>query len=219
MIALTGWELIVVLRRQWLAGLAVLLITACSMLTVMRLPGVYQAQIDVLFLAPQHGTEVNSLQTVTGSLIATAGMIGRSVSGTASGGLAPVSDGVTLIGQGVRDGTSIRLPNVGGQWAYNFNRPVLDVQAAGSSADQVLGRVEAMVERINAELLRRQQAAGVDPDKMIRTQLSPSTPSVFYEKGDRHRAAGATGLLGFGLGLAAIIVLDRRRHRLPSLDR
>jgi hypothetical protein len=215
-------RLSVSIKRRWYVPLIGLAATALTMLGVLNHPGVYHAQVEVIFLAPDRAVDINTFEYVTDSLIDTAGFVGRSMSGTAAGGSAPVSDAVTLVSEGVEEGYSVRLPNVGGQWAYNFTRPVLDIQVAGSSASEVSAKLDELVRRVNSVLRARELSQGpVDPDNMIRTRLNPPDPGVVYSAGSHLRALAATGLLGGGLTLAAtrsldVYLLRRARKRTPA---
>ena len=62
-------------------------------------------------------------------MIATAGLVGHLVQPKESSSGAGTQ--TTLIAQGVTKGHQIRLPNSGGQWDPNFDKPYLDVQVVG----------------------------------------------------------------------------------------
>ena len=180
------------------------------MLSVSQQPGMFQARVDVLLLLPQSANNPNSYTATTESLIDTAGIVATVLSG-ASGAPLTSSSTVTLAGQGIRDGWSVRLPNSGGQWANNFDRPLLDVQVVGPSHDAVLKRANELVTRIEAELIRRQDRAGVSPHNLIRTRLSPPTPQVFFLSGQSPPAPlAASLLLGVLLTTAACVVADQK---------
>ena len=202
------WDLVAVLLR-WryvtLAGGALALVAA---IFVMKLPGVYFMQANVVFLAPPAASDANAFQSTPASLVSVAGIVERRVNQPSSDALPVVSDSVTLVGEGATHGYSVRLPNSGGQWAYNFDRAVLDVQAAGTSATEVQNTFTAAVAQINAELVALQRAKGIPPGEMIKTQLSPPDPPIHFGKGSRSRAGVITLLLGAGLTVAGVLALD-----------
>jgi len=211
----TPWDVLSALRRRWYVTLSGAVATMLAALWVMMLPGVYHAQVDVVFMWPQGHQHANTFQYGSQSLINTAGVVAAIIAGSASGAQ-PVSDTVTLVGEGITHGYSVRLPNAGGQWAINFTSPVLDVQASGSSPAEVQGTLAAVIARINAVLHEQQAAEGVPRELMIHTRLSPPTPQLLYGKGSRVRALGATFLIGCGVTVAAALAADRRlrtRHQ------
>jgi hypothetical protein len=207
----TPWDVLGALRRRWYVTLSGAVATILAALWVMTLPGVYHAQIDVVFMWPQGHQHANTFQYGSQSLISTAGAVGAVVTGSASGAQ-PVSDTVTLVGEGITHGYSVRLPNTGGQWANNFPSPVLDVQASGSSAAEVQRTLATVIARINAVLHEQQAEEGVPEQLMIRTRLSPPTPQLLFDKGSRVRALGATFLIGCGVTVAAALAVHRRLH-------
>jgi hypothetical protein len=211
----TPWDVLSAMRRRWYVVLSGAVATMLAALWVTSLPGVYHAQLDVVFMWPQGHQHANTFQYGSQSLIDTAGVVGAIVGGSASGAQ-PVSDTVTLVGEGITHGYSVRLPNAGGQWAINFTSPVLDVQASGSSPAEVQRTLATVVARINTVLHEQQADEGVPAELMIRTRLSPPTPQVLYGKGSRVRAIAATFLIGCGITAAAALATDRRlrtRHR------
>jgi hypothetical protein len=179
---------------------------------VRSLPGVYWSQVNVLFLLPQNDATPNSLQFQNDSLVSLAGIVGKSssVGGARS---APTSDGVTLVGEGIYNGYSMDLPNSGGQWAINYDRPLLDVQASGSTPEEVTARMKAVIARIEENLADRQAKAGVSERSLVTTRLSPPVMPMYYNPGSHVRAMGATLLLCLSGTAVAVVVVDRRRAR------
>jgi len=189
-------------------------LTAGAALFAHDAPGVYYQQVDVVFLWPQPPqNQENTFQYGSKTLIQTAGVVARAVGGRE--GATTVSETATLAGQGVEHGWSVRLPNSGGQWAFDFEQPVLSVEAVGSTPREVAATTSVAVTRINRELIALQQAEGVPTSLMIRTRMSPPTPLMHYGTGSRGRAVLTTLLLGAGLTLTAVRLVDRRLRRRP----
>ncbi|MCW2530014.1 MAG: hypothetical protein JWM76_4874 [Pseudonocardiales bacterium] len=178
-----------------------------------KAPAVYWTQVQVIFLTPRSAVNPNGYQSGSQSVISTAGIVAIRV-GSSSGSPSVVSDSVTLIGQGVRHGYGVRLPNEGGQWAYNFTQPQLDVQAVGSSPAEVTTTLNQTLKRINDEVTSIQADQHVATVNLITTKLSPPVPPMYEQHGSRTRAAAATLLLGIGLTAAAINGIVHRRRRL-----
>jgi hypothetical protein len=195
-------------RRRWPVLAVGLALTGLSMMSVSSLPGVYWSQVQVVFLAPTSTLNPNTLTTESDSLVATAGLVEREVN-LGHPSTATTSASVNLVDEGVRSGVLIRLPNGGGQWAYSFSSPVLDVQAAGGTPQEVRSLLDDAVYRISADLDRRQNESSVLVQNRIRLTVSPAEADIYYRSGDPKRAAAAVVLLGTGFTLAAITVTDR----------
>jgi hypothetical protein len=208
------WQLMAALRRQWLVtGIGLALVLGISY-HLTHLEGLYYQKVDVIFLAPEQA-DTNTFQNTTGSLIGTAGIVSQVVGSSASGA-APVSENATLVGTGVKHGYSVRLPNDGGQWAINYTRPVLDVQAVGTSADEVTATMKMVIAKINHELELRQDDFGVRPEYRITTRLNPAIAYVLHSTGSPSRTLVAALLLGGGVTVAAAVITDNLRRRRPG---
>ena len=195
--------------RRWGAIVVAvgLLITAVISYRVVRKPGVYWAQTDVLFLPPASGVFPNALVNNPGGVIALAGVVGKMVDPD-SAAARVVDPSVRLVNQGVRHGSSVTLPNDGGQWADNFDKALLDVQAVGATAIEVSSTVNRLISQINLKLNALQ--AGVPRVDWVTTRLSPSQVQVYYDAGRRLRALLA--VLGVGLAVTVVAGLYVRRR-------
>ena len=198
-------------RRWWIAMLGTVL-TLVAAFAVQHAPGVYYQQVNVVFMWPQPPqNKENTFQYGSNTLIKTAGVVARAVSGRE--GATTVSETATLAGQGIRHGWSVRLPNSGGQWAYDFEQPVLSVEAVGTTPAEVIATTSKAVTRIDAELSSLQREEKVPGWLMIRTRLSPPTPLMQYSQGSRTRALLVTLIVGSALTLTAVRLVDRRLRR------
>jgi hypothetical protein len=208
-----GW--IQVIQRRWYGVLLGLIVTALAARVAVSDHGVYYSQADVVLLPPEGINTPNIFATTnTSGPVNMAGIIGRIMAQHAAP--QPVSDQVTILGEGIRDGYIVRQPNDGGQWEIQFKRPILDVQVAGDSPATVKATLDRVVAEIETDLRNLQISAGTARDNMIQARLSPPVPSVFYVKGSAARAGLATLVLGLGLSLAGARALDRvlvSRHR------
>lgn len=175
-------------------------------------PGVYWGAVDVVFVAPPTALSPNTLRVVSGSLIATAGLVQRQVmEGPDEAHV--VSDSVTLLDEGIFSGYSVTLPNAGGQWANNFERPALHVQASDPDEGVALARLTNTVHHITSVLDARQTTAGVLPLNRITTRLSPANIGVAYYPGSRTRGTLSSVLLGLGMTIGAMTFAERRGNR------
>ena len=209
---MTVWDLVATSARRWYVVLAGVVMTAGILVLIHQVPGVYATQTNVLFLAPVTPQSPNTISSPTSGIISTAGLVERIVNEGVR--KSPTSGSVALAGQGVTDGYSIELPNAGGQWAANFNRPVLQVQVAGPSAEHVRAELRRLVERIREVAQELQAEAGVRPGLAITTQTSPAEPRVGYHQGHRPMGLAVAALLGAvltGLGVVAVDRIGGRR--------
>jgi hypothetical protein len=205
------------LRRFWFVALAGALGTLGMIAVIQHTPGVYHEQVDVVFMWPQApGNSENSLQYGTQTLIQTAGIVGTVVAGS-PGGSQVVADTATAVGQGLRHGYSVRLPNAGGQWAYNFEDPVLRIESVGASPREVRATTRLAVIRVQNTLLRLQRDERVPNSLLLQTRLNPADPSIEYSGGSRIRAVAVTLILGYGLTIAALAGLAVRSRRRDAL--
>ena len=213
---MTTGLLVMLLRRRWYVVLICLCLTAGAMVGVHQRAGLYWAQVDVVFLAPKSPDFPNTIQQTTGSVIAMAGLVEAELNkGTPMP--ATASAGATLAGQGVRDGYLIRVPSTGGQWAPNFDRPVIDLQVIGPDLEVVQRRLADLVGRIRRTLETLQVQDGARRSEFITTATAPTEAQVIYLDGKPTRALGLTLLLGLTGAVVAAVSFDswalRRRRR------
>jgi hypothetical protein len=197
----------------WCVALAGVLITCVCALNFGRTHGVYFSRVTVVFLLPHSSKNPNALQAGNDGLVTLAGAVGKRVSDPETS-VKVVSDSVTLPGEGISHGYAVRLPNNGGQWAINYDQPVLDVQAVGTSLQEVSGTVNGVLARIRSELSSMQRAEHVNKYNLVSMRPSPQTPPLYFISGSRIRALGATLLLGTGITIAATIGFGRAVRRL-----
>lgn len=198
--------------RAWYVVLLGAALTMVAGFWVWTTPGVYYAQVDVVFLQPVNTYVPNNLRGLSADVIATASVVQREVTGGPDA-TRVVSGGVTLVDEGIRSGQRITLPNSGGQWANNFDRALLDVQVVDRTRQAAQTRLDHVVESINASLDRRQRAMGADRSTWISTRLSPASPTISYVEVERKRAVVMTMLLGGGATGAAVVLLEARRSQ------
>ncbi len=197
--------------RLWVLALVGVLATAALALSVYRAPGVYYGSADVVLILPSSQRIPNALGLYPASLIATAGVLQREVTGGPDEAHV-VSGDVTIVDEGDVRGVSVTLPNVGGQWANNFEKASLHVQAADPDPAVAFQKLRGTVSAIQDALAARQDAVGVVPGRRIRAEVSPTQLAVSLLTGDRKRATVATALLGLSLTLSLMVRVDQRRR-------
>lgn len=175
-------------------------------------PPAYLAQIDIVLVAPEGREPENPLAPATEGFVDLAGIVAKSVSGSSAADR-DVSQGVTLLGQGMRTGWLVRQPNEGNQWVYNFDRPVLSVQAAGHTPEEAEATAGSVVARVRADVAAREMAGGVAPSQRAVVILNPAIPSVYEFAGSSKRAMVAVLVMAFLVGLLLNGLLSRRLCR------
>ncbi|MCT9818989.1 hypothetical protein N3K63_01675 [Microbacterium sp. W1N] len=209
---MTFWELIRAFLRFWPVVLIGAVCTGAIGAAVVADKGVAFTRTELIFLAPTSPLYPNALRTQSEDIIITAGAVARQISGP--GQVAKfASPEVSLVGLGVRDGWSIRLPDTGGQWATNFatQRLILDIVAP--TPEGVVVRQSELIDRVGEQLAAMQREAGVYEAAMITVIPAPESTMVYQVGGSRPRALGMTAVLGIGVTAAVVILLERRRQR------
>lgn len=170
-------------------------------------PGVFWSRVQVAMISPQLDKS-NGLQYISPSMIVMAGVVAKTIDPDPHPRLATAE--ATLVGEGVRDGYSVTLPNTGGQWANQFVNPYLDVQVVAPTPDQVTATTNRLITSINHDLQSLQDKYEVPGKYRITTSLSPPAPlPIYYSKGSAKRAGAITVLLGIGITFAVAGLVRR----------
>lgn len=210
---MTTRQFIGVLLRRWYVVVGCLLLTVAGLNLAQGVRGVYWTEVDIVFLAPN---SANALEYQSESLVHFAAVIEREFNGSTDPARV-ASTSVTLYGTGVSRGHQVTLPNQGGQWSTNFNRPVLAVEVVDSSPERVDEVRAGIMSRIDDLVYREQAKLGIAPSDSITTLPSPAQAVVRYAAGNPLRAQVAIGLLGVGVAVAASLLVESgvarvRRH-------
>ena len=209
-----------ILLRRWYVVLAGLALTVGGLHVVQQRTGVYWGEVDVIFLAPKTPRFPNSIQQTSTAAIAVAGLMERVVQGS-SKQPASASAAVSLAGQGISHGQSIKLFDAGSQWEHNFSRPVLVVQATGPDPVGVRDELQSLVNRIERELQMMQVRDGARRSELITASASPSPPDVIHAGGRPGLARYMTLVLGLWFTVLGAVAVDRlmaRRGRRREID-
>ncbi|GAA4721814.1 hypothetical protein APR04_001451 [Promicromonospora umidemergens] len=211
------WDLVRAALRHWIVLVAGAVATLGLMYSTTLDDGVFWSRTQVVFLAPPSAAYPNSLRTTSEDLIITAGAVAKTVSGP-DAVTKYASPDASLVGEGVRDGWSIRLPDTGGQWAPHFAEQVLYVEVVAATADKAAARQGEIIAQITEALDRLQRDAGVAPVNDITVTVAPESTVVHQVKGSRGRSAGMAGVLGVAATFTVIAVLEIRGRR-PVMHR
>ncbi len=204
--------------RRWYVLVGVLAVTLGGVVALHRDAPLYWGRVDVVFFSPPNAqVQSNVLTSADESVIFFAAAVQRVVdAGHPRPALA--SPDATLYGTGARHGFSIRLYNSGGQWVSNYERPVLSVQAVGTSQAEAQEMLESVVREVQDVAARQQVASGASSGSMITTEVSPTLVSVTRLNGSWTRAAAALGLLGFVVAAASAVLVDNHLSRRRPAD-
>lgn len=196
-----------VAARRWyvlLAGLV--LIAACAGWIRVAQPPTYWTRTVVTVLQP----EENPLWTDSYSAVGLASLLVV----RANGGPAPVKQSfsaeTSLYGEGILDGSRVRIRDVGNQWTSSIPEPVIYVEAVGPSVEVVTTRVTGLTDALAADLDELQDNLEVRPGARAFLQLTPETPQVLQVQGSPTRALAATIIIGCILTMAALFWVQRR---------
>lgn len=206
------WDVVRVLLRQWVIVVVGGLITVSCGLLIIKDNPIFFTRTEIAFLAPTSSVYPNALRTQSEDIIETAGVVAKRVTG-ASKVTKFAAPEVTLVGLGVRDGWSLRLPDTGGQWATNYATQKLTLDVVSPSRAETAARQQALLDQIAHELLTLQQDAGVVPIDQITMLPAPQSTVIFQVSGNRQRALMMTALLGGLLTVAVALASERRRRR------
>lgn len=214
---MTLWDFLGLMVRRWPIVLVAALGTGLLGYLTTTNEGVYFSRTQVVFLAPSSRLFPNSLRTTSEDLIITAGIVAKEVTGPGKV-LKLASPDATLVGLGVRDGWSIRLPDTGGQWAPNFAQQELYVEVVGPTAAEVEAKRTDLVQQIADHLDQLQRDAGVDPVNDITITVAPEDTVLYHVGGSKIRALAMTAILGAGTTTAVLVLLEQRsrRRQLPG---
>lgn len=213
---MTPFRLIEILVRRWYVVLAGILCTFLAFWVLSQSETVYAAQSDLVFLAPGlPGQSRHLTETESQTLIDFTAIVERKVlAGSPSAKLA--SPTASLFGTGIREGTSINMLDTGGQWVSSFSRPVLSVQVAGPSREQVSEGMEEVLAEVRAVSRDLQIEAGADPASLITVERAPEEliiTSFGTTRLGQAKALVALGTSGLALSCAAAAAVDAAATR------
>jgi hypothetical protein len=209
---MTIWDALWSVTRKWYVALLAVVAGLVASYVAMGDTGVYWSRAEVTFLAPTSEINPNALRTTSSDLVVTAAVVARRVNGNLVWNKM-ADPAATIVGEGVRHGWAVRLPDYGGQWSRVYPRQVLDVQVAGPSVLEVTEQQQRLIERIDAELAEMQ--AGVSASDRVTTAVVPAVPNVYHYTGDKKRALMMIWILAAGAWLAATVLTEPLSERRP----
>lgn len=217
---MTLWDTFTAIGRRWYIALLGLACTAGALYVIQEQPSVYYSRASVYFLAPASDLYPNVLRTTSLDLVVAAGVVGKRINGTATMTKTASSE-VTIVGRGIRDGSSVGLLDNGGQWSTNYNVQALDVQVSAPSVEEVRARQDALFTQIADELQAIQEEHDVPEVDLITSVVVPENSLVVEMRGQRRRAQAMVLALGSSLTLLLIgsAELAARRSRARAVPK
>lgn len=205
---MTSRRLLRLLFRRWYLVVLGMMLTLAILWPATHRPGVYWTQVNLVLLPPPSELFPNKLEDPQFSLSALAGVVVSDFNGRDEPPLMASSE-TTLYGEGRTSGIEVRMPNAGNQWKPLYPTATIDLQAVGSSPQQVTDDVVDTTRRLSELLTARQDGLGIDSSSRVSMISSPTDPIVYYVSGSRARALGAGAIVGIGLTIAGVYWFER----------
>src|SRR6476659_4104392 len=138
---MTSRELVRLILRRWYLVIVGMLVTLAVLWPTTHRPGVDWTQVEVVLLPPTFEEFPNQYEDPQYSMSALAGVIVTDFNGGHTPLQTATSD-TTLYGEGVRNGTQVRMLNLGTQWSPLYDLPRIDVQVVGDDPAAVAEQVD-----------------------------------------------------------------------------
>lgn len=165
--------------RRWYVAAAVFVAAMPFAMAASSAHGVYYARVTIQFEGPPGATKNNSLLTDAGSTVNYAALIQRIYSAN-NPSPATMPTSAPLYGVGYRRIAAAYLPNSGGQWQPNFNKPAIVVEVVDPDGRTAEDRASTMVGGVLDLVPRPQNALGIATGAQIKAAPYPDTISAVY---------------------------------------
>lgn len=205
-------DVLAALWRRWYVTALGLALTACCCVVLAPGQHVFSARANVVFVWPGGVQTDRTDDPSVPVLVNFTEMVRLALANDDSEAMASASFGGSLMGAGVRRGSTVILPNSGGQWSVSYDRPVLSVEAVDSSAQRAQDRAATLVRQIDETARELQDRLGVRQEARVTTTASSAGVDVVdggTTSGTRLRGLVAVGGLGAFLSALAAAMLDR----------
>lgn len=204
---MTAVEFLKLCVRRWYVLLAGLAATVAAVLLAAGPNTVYYSRttVNILQANPHNDRIVGFFDP---NQIAVAHIVATRVNNGARTPLASNPD-VDLAAMGILQGTHAQVRNVGGQWLSNVTEPVVELQAVGSSPEQVRAQMDQAVASVGSQLTSLENELKVARADRLQLQVNPTDPVVTQQVSRFSRAALGYGLGGLLLTMGAVYWFDR----------
>ena len=130
--AMTIWDALPAILRRWYVLLGAVLIGLLASYVAVSADGAYWSHAEVTFLAPTSAINPNALRSTSSDLIIAAGVVAKRVNGNQTWNQM-ADPAATIVGQGILDGSQVKLPDHGGQWSTRV--PAAGARRPGERSD------------------------------------------------------------------------------------
>ena len=210
---MTAVDALGVFLRRWYV-MVMVLVTATAV-GVQLYPGqhTYSARTTVVFIWPGSLPLYPTDDGGVGALVNFAALVRQGLSTEERETVDVVTFGGTLAGAGVTEGSSVVLPNSGGQWSKRYDQPALQLETVNATPEAAVEDLRSLLAHIDVTAASLQERLGVPPQSRVTTSSATATVEVF--DGGATGATRARGLLGVGvLGLITAAVATVGADRL-----
>jgi hypothetical protein len=206
-------EVSAAILRRWYVLAAAVIVAVVAGVPMVRDGGIYTTRTVVLFI--NLGANQFSLAPDNGSandnIIAFAGAVANDVN-NGRPVMRYAHDDAPLYGAGMREGVFVGLPDDGGQWTTSYTRAELEIEIVGRSRESVEQTRRDLLGKVYVRARQLQGFGYNDPDRRIRTEITPLSLTIDHIEASRSQQAIAVA----ALGLAALIVGGWLAVRLDS---
>ncbi len=217
-------DLLRILVRRWYVSVVVFACAAAATAGFAADGGLYVTRTVVLFTLPGQPSLLPDSGMANESVIGFAASVAEAVNGGRPADTYAAADAPSY-GAGVREGVWIGLPNLGGQWATNYSRAVIEIQIVGRTEESVRATQTSTIARIVQVADAQQSAAGADDDSRVSTSVAPLTREIEHVLPSRAAQliavaamVAAASLVSAGASVALDRFLTSRRNRERALS-
>lgn len=208
-------------RRRRLVVAAGLVVACVLILRFTGQPQVHVAEAEVTFTPPASVLATTPYEGYVDTMIAFAGAVSATYN-QRQPSITLSSPRATLVGNGLREGVSVRPSMIGNQWRVGFDRPVVVVTASAFTEEEALATVQQTVQGLADSAVQLQEDVGVDPAQRIVPVWSAQEFTVGSFGPTRQSTVKGAAILALVVLLLAGLVggaLDRRRGVAPQARR
>ena len=203
-------EIGALLRRHFIAVLAVLVLALWTVHDFKATPMVYSDSATVVFKPPVSKRYPNPYESGGGSIITAAGVIATYVNGSEGQKLVSAAGGTLPY--------TVQLINAYNQDYPNYTDPEVDVEVSGTDIGAIVRTYAAVIQVIKDQTLARQIAAKAPKVDRIHT-IVIGAPGPLSQPGSSKRSLGGLMLLTLVGIFAVAIFFERHPIRLRQLGR
>lgn len=161
------------------AAAVIIALAVPGAIQIIRTPGVYWMQQDVIFMPPASAAGGNSVRSDARNLVPYAALVERAYNGERAQDVVQTVS-APIFGTGLKQGSLAYLPNAGGQWQSNFNRAAISVEVVSPTAPGVVSKLNATTARLQNLAVEPQEAFNVKTSARILTRVYPSDVAPQY---------------------------------------